>query len=154
MHARILVTGAMIAAVFLGATAWAVGSGDISSPQTIHLVSVIKQATQVDLGRSGPSLGDQQVASGTLLSRGRQVGRFSFVCTRTGIHSRYTNEHCVGSGRIRGSQITLDGLSRTDQLRHIWAVTGGTGIYRNVRGEMFINDLNNRESTETVKLIP
>src|SRR2546429_926656 len=153
MRARILAMGVTIAALVLGTTVWAAGAGDISSPQTLHLVSLVKQGTILDLGPSGPSLGDEQVASGALLHGGQQVGRFSFVCTWTGVHTHHANEHCVGSGEIAGGQITFDGLSRTDRSRHVWAVTGGTGTYRNARGQVLIKDVTNTKSRATIELI-
>ena len=138
----------------LAVAGWASGSSDISAPQTLHLVSVIKQGTILDLGPSGPSLGDEQVASGALLHSGQQVGRFSFVCTWTGIHPTYANEHCDGGGKVTDGQITFDGLTRTDHERHVWAVTGGTGTYRNARGEVRITDLSDTRSRVVVELIP
>jgi hypothetical protein len=138
----------------LAVAGWASGSSDISAPQTLHLVSVIKQGTILDLGPSGPSLGDEQVASGALLHSGQQVGRFSFVCTWTGIHPTYANEHCDGGGKVTDGQITFDGLTQTDHERHVWAVTGGTGTYRNARGEVRITDLSDTRSRVVVELIP
>ena len=149
--------GALVGSAILvvaGLSGWARGGADISAPQTVHLVSVIEQGTLLDLGPSGPSLGDEQVASGGLRQGGQQVGRFSFVCTWTGIHPTYANEHCDGGGKVTDGQITFDGLTRTDHERHVWAVTGGTGTYRNARGEVRITDLSDTRSRVVVELIP
>jgi hypothetical protein len=151
---RTLVMLGIAIASSLAAAGWAHGSSDISAPQTLHLVSVIEQGTLLDLGPSGPSLGDEQVASGGLRHGGQEVGRFSFVCTWTGIHPQYANELCRGAGRIAGGQITFEGLTRTDRDHHVWAVTGGTGTYRNARGQVRIADLSGTRSRVVVELIP
>ena len=145
---RILMVG-VIGAVIVGAAGLAFGSGDVSSPQTIHAVFAGTESKVLDSSPSGPSLGDTQVVSGRLLESGNAVGRAAFSCT---LHRGF--EVCAGAGKVSGGQITFQGLSWNNTNRHVWAITGGTQTYDNARGTIVIQDVSARRSKVTIDVLP
>ena len=63
--------------------------------------------------------------------------------------------HCVATLRLRGGQITLQGLvpfSETDMGPFTVAVTGGTGAYRGVSGEMTVRSLSDTRELYILRL--
>ena len=85
---RITATAA-IATLAIGASTGLATAGHSRTNQTLQLTAEFTQATMLDLGKKGPSIGDEQVASGRLLdSAGRQAGRFGFTCTWVAAASR------------------------------------------------------------------
>jgi hypothetical protein len=111
---------------------------------TLRLVATILQQEYVDLGASGPSLGDMLVFSEVLRERGREVGTSGAVCTVTETEPPYTDItfHCVGTLSLRRGQITLQGLvevqGEDDMGPWTVAITGGTGRYRGASGEAVV----------------
>jgi hypothetical protein len=95
---------------------------------------------QIDLGEKGDSPGDIFIYSGDLFDRkgGRNRGRVGGECETmsTGAHAETV---CTGNFRLPDGQIITQGLFDTAALfargeTVPWAITGGTGIYRNARG--------------------
>ena len=101
----------------------------------------------LDLGTSGPSLGDELVFSETLFYRGREAGMSGVVCTVTHVVPPYDvlTLHCVATLSLRRGQITLQGLvevqGEDDPGPFTVAITGGTGAFRGVGGEAVIRDV-------------
>jgi hypothetical protein len=118
-----------------------------AATQVLHLHGRILQQQLVDAPPSGPSLGDEQVASGRLTdTSGEQVGSFGFTCTDVGVTKSRITQQCAGWGRLSQGQVTASGMSRYTDSTHVWAVTGGTGSYAGVRGSVVIVDRSaNRE---------
>jgi hypothetical protein len=98
------------------------------------------QLAIVDLGPPGNSQGDEFVFSTTIARDGRPFGTGNSVCART----RYVNDNdftiqCIVSFRFpQGSiatQAAVDGVGG----RYTQSINGGTGIYRDARGEVLVD---------------
>jgi hypothetical protein len=109
--------------------------------QNLRIIGVVNQEEFVDVGRPGPSLGDELVFSETLFERRREVGTSGGVCVVTEITPPYTVStfHCVATLSLRRGQITLQGLvevqGEDDPGPFRVAITGGTGAYRGASGQ-------------------
>jgi Allene oxide cyclase len=99
----------------------------------------------VDLGATGPSIGDRLVFSAAIFdTKGRQVGRDGAECVIVRLEPDETPDRqqvvqCTISLVLADGQITVQGLAQgTDNY---FAITGGTGAYRQVRGEVRARDI-------------
>jgi len=130
-------------------------SATTASGASLHLVAHVTQGVVRGPGSSQQSLGATQIGSGNLTdSRGRVVGTFAFSCLTVRVHPGYVDEQCSSWGSLPGGQLLLGGKSRSNENRHTWAVTGGTGAYRSARGEARLVDINDHETTVDVTLVP
>ena len=137
---------AAVAIVALGVLLFAPGVANAHGDRkhTLKLIATELQFEFVDVGASGPSLGDQLVFSESLEQRGRDVGMSGVVCTTTHIVAPYgvTSFQCLGTLSLRRGQITLQGLievqGEDDPGPFEVAITGGTGAYRGAGGEAIV----------------
>jgi hypothetical protein len=115
--------------------------------RTLRIVATEIQSEFVDLGTSGPSLGDELVFSEALFVHGREVGTSGVVCTATQVTPPYDvlTFQCVGTLSLRHGQITLQGLievqGQDDPGPFIVAITGGTGAFRGAGGEAVVRQV-------------
>jgi hypothetical protein len=145
------VTSVVAGAVLAGAHAQA--GAATGARQVLHLHGQINQETLVDAVPSGPSLGDEQVASGRLTdSAGKRVGSFGFTCTDVRVTHREIAEQCAGWGHLHQGDLTVSGMSRYTDTRHVWAVTGGTGALTGSGGTVVIVDRNDNREDLTITL--
>src|SRR5689334_17173699 len=80
-----LVALAVALSVFPTAAGALLSSASANASQTIHLVLAFHQV-QLDLGKKGPSVGDELVASDSLLNaKGKKVGHDAGVCVFTSL---------------------------------------------------------------------
>ena len=134
---------AVIAVVALGVlvlgTGVAAAHGDRG--KSLRVVAVDPEEEFIDVGVAGVSLGDMIVFSETLRVDRRDVGRSGGVCTITRGVPPYdvVDLQCVVTLRLRGGQVTLQGLNETqgedDPGPFRLAITGGTGKYRGASGQ-------------------
>ncbi len=97
---------------------------------------------QVDLGPSGPSVGDLYVFSGPIYdeSEERQLGRIDGQCTTTSAPgpSAELRRLCIVNATFTeeqgGAEIDTQGVGRLEAEDVELAVTGGTKDYRSARG--------------------
>jgi hypothetical protein len=105
------------------------------------------QSEFLDLGTTGPSLGDELVFSELLSIRNREVGTSGGVCTMTEGTAPYDviTSQCVVTLSLRKGQITLQGLVETqgedDPGPFTLAITGGTGAYIDAGGVATFREL-------------
>jgi hypothetical protein len=124
--------------------------------QTLRLIATELQFEFVDVGATGPSLGDQLVFSESLEQKGRDVGMSGGVCTVTHVVAPYgvMTFQCIGTLSLRRGQITLQGLievqGEDDPGPFEVAITGGTGAYRGAGGEAIVRE--GRDGTSVYKL--
>jgi hypothetical protein len=144
--------------VLVSGTAIASAHGKGKQKQTLRLVANETQFEFVDVGATGPSLGDQLVFAETLFRRGREVGTSGVVCTSTHVTPPYDvlTLQCVATLSLRNGQITLQGLIEVqgmdDPGPFSVAITGGTGAYRGAGGEATIRDASDTTSIYKLRL--
>ena len=150
MSRRTLATGlAAVVVTAAVAVAGAAASGsDISHPQTLRLSARGGSSTFVDTGRHGPSVGDEVILRQPVFEHGRRAGTGRVMIVLEG---RDTSQDEVDVTLAAG-EITLQGAQNGN--RFTLAVTGGTGEYRNARGEARIRVGSNNSARVTIHLIP
>ena len=114
-----------------------------------------REASVVDLDPKGPSQGDMRVVNAPLYNAsGKQkVGRFDVVCVSTDpadeANEKYHMAQCTYTYTLAGGEITAQGVSAFPKLSKIPptvvdAVSGGTGKYAGVRGEVSLQTRANK----------
>jgi hypothetical protein len=110
--------------------------------QVLHFVDKVdsNSNTDIDLGAPGPSAGDQQVFSDGLFQNGRRVGTSTGVSQVVALTSTSLSAQVVSTATLPAGQLTTQ-MAFTEVLANgppkvlRSAITGGTGSYRNGRGE-------------------
>jgi len=128
------IAGALAIVVLLAASC-----GKEAKAETLTFYEHDTQQTNVDLGKKGDSPGDLFVFSGDVFDRkgGTKLGRLGGHCETisTGSHGE---TRCLAIFTLEGGQIVTDALYDTAAVFGgkigPLAITGGTGVYRNVRG--------------------
>ena len=113
------------------------------SVMTLRFFEHDTQQTSLDLGTPGAGPADQFFYAGDLFDHagGTKVGHTAGQCTTfTGNATAAGDVLCTGTFVLDRGQITVQGLfdnaalfGRGETLP--WAIVGGTGIYRNARGD-------------------
>ena len=119
--------------------------------KVLHLRGVQVESQLVDVALKGPepSVGDSFVLSENLLRDGKKVGISGVVCTFVRLQHPPSAVECVITARIGSDQLTAQGLS-FDQPRNVFAITGGTGRWRNAGGQVVVRDVSETESDITL----
>ena len=114
-----------------------------------------REVSVVDLDPQGSSQGDMRVVNAPLYNAsGKQkVGRFDVVCVSTDpaeeANEKYHMAQCTYTYTLAGGEITAQGVSAFPKLSKIPstavdAVSGGTGKYAGVRGEVSLQTRANK----------
>lgn len=110
-------------------------SGHTGTQHTFRVTATVTEISQIDLGATGPSLGDEIVFSGKLLQRGHQVGHQGAVCTTVSLQRH--EAQCIATYSFRGGQITAQALIILGSpTPYLVAITGGTGSYLGAEGQI------------------
>lgn len=116
--------------------------------QVMHLIERARpdSISLQDALPAGPSLGDRLVYSADILDRsGRLVGRDGVDCVTVRIDitaspDKQQTVQCVATIELFSQgQITAQSLAQGTS--NYFAITGGTGKFRNVRGEVLVEDV-------------
>lgn len=140
-----------------GTTLAAQSSGD-SGGRTIKLKSTEIASNFLDLGNGAPpSQGDEIVFADTLSSGGKTVGEDGGTCTVTHVvSSSVVTTNCIDSLKLRAGQITVQGLVTFDERNpnesFTVAITGGTGAYTGVGGELLVESVSDTVDNLTLRL--
>jgi hypothetical protein len=112
-------------------------SAHTDNVKVLHLTAETVEDSIVDVDPTGdePSLGDSSVFSENLFRDGKQVGFSGGQCTFVRLTNSPPALQCVITARIGGDQLTVQGLA-LDQPRNVFAITGGTGRWRNAGGQV------------------
>jgi allene oxide cyclase len=98
--------------------------------------AVVDSATFVDNDPAGDSQGDLLAFTQKLWadeSQTRQIGSDEVYCVRTIVGA---SRVCTGIITVKGGELMITG--RESLERHSLAITGGTGKWRNARGEVIL----------------
>jgi allene oxide cyclase len=105
----------------------------------VDIIAVYERATDettVDVGAAGDSQGDMITFDNPVFDATTHsgVGRARGQCVRTAVGSAY---ECYWSTSLPGGSLMVFGPF-FDAAESTLAITGGTGVYRNARGEMLL----------------
>ena len=150
--------GILGAVVVLGALAFGLGAASamsgIATPTTLTVFEHSTTDKVIDVGRHGDSTGDILTFHNELFddTDTTKVGTLQGQCVRES--PRAGTWECWWTMSLADGQVTVEGpfsdTSDTD-----FAVTGGTGLYENVRGSMQVKAINGgAEYKQTFSLIP
>jgi hypothetical protein len=152
------VAGIGAGALVLGLVTFASASTQITHPQTIRFVAKTTQINQIDLHPAGFGQGDEIVFHDQLLRNGRTIGHDGGSCQVTfAVRGQAAQFQCVVTFALGGGQIATQGLiniANPASFAGTFAVTGGTGIYQNARGQATIHQTSLTLATVTLSLIP
>lgn len=121
--------------------------------QVLHFITHETSFELIDLGKKGFSPGDQAVETETLLQNGKQIGRDVLNCVAITVSAQGIDALCHGALILRGGQIQVQGET-TFTTPFTVAVTGGTGRYQNVGGQLTVErTLPNGDEVDTLRLV-
>ena len=134
----------VVAGLVLIATV-ALGAGAASGETAIHLVwPEDSLKVNLDFGPKGPSMGDRLAARGPLFDGAdpsTKVGRGYVDCL---VMKNFAGGHglfdCSYVLQLEGGTLTLTGLDPPGPSVAEFAVTGGSGDYRDARGDAVFTD--------------
>ena len=131
-----------------------------------HSITVTGKTTQLnllDLGDQGFTLGDQIAFSDDLITEpnAEAAGLDAGICTLirvTDADAQAGTVQCLITYSLKGGQVTTQGLlSLTNGGflgTQVAAITGGTGLYRNARGDSKLEFVRPGELNITLKILP
>ncbi len=148
----LLGTAIALVALAVGAVSPAWGSsGDKGKQTTFRVDAVTTEQNFVDLGAPGTSLGDQIVFTTKLLQGDSEVGHQGGVCTVTSVERQ--EAQCITTYSLRGGQITGQALiSLNNPAPYAVAITGGSGRYKGVEGEIRVQPVSGTSGIMTFHL--
>jgi hypothetical protein len=127
--------------------------------RTLTVYTSTAQFNLVDLAPAGFRLGDQDVFTDDVFTRkgGARLGIDGGVCSVVRVADAATFSgtlQCLVTYSLKGGQITAQGLARVAHAlysgAHSEAITGGTGRYRNARGETRVSFLGGADTAAKV----
>ena len=114
-------------------------AGDSDRDQRVVVVERTAPETEIDNPPKGFSQGDELAFSGVLYQGGKRVGYDDGHVVITFISETQVRFHATFTSTIRGDEITAAGsaaFSETGPVDFEFSVTGGTGRYDDVGGEV------------------
>ena len=131
--AAVVVPSLLVLVLALALSGLAAGGG-ANGGKTIVLTGGPPTTEEIDLGAPGPSPGDMLVGRADLFQNGAKVGFARFTCVfNIGTGVMCTN-HATLSGR--GQIVSQQSGDPSKGPVVIEAITGGTGEFRNARGQV------------------
>jgi hypothetical protein len=113
---------------------------------------------QVDAGQPGASLGDSTILTEDVYRDGKKVGTSDISCTVVRLDKAADSfaMECLNTTVLSGGQISTQGYVTSDQEEQIpfkQAITGGTGAYEGVSGQLTIDDRGDGPAHLTFELL-
>ena len=137
----------LIALILLAALLFAACGSAVPAPTTttLHLVERATTDAVGDVAPEGDSVGDVLGFANEVFDQNNQnkVGTDNGACTRTAVGAAW---ECVWTVTLSDGSITVEGPFY-DAGDSVLAITGGTGAYKEARGQMKLH-ARNAEGTE------
>jgi hypothetical protein len=124
------------------------------SARVLHLLSEQKSLKVIDLGKKGPSPGDQVLETTIERQNGKQVARGFLNCVGVTVTAQAFNVLCHGTLIFKDGQVELGGQTNFHEPFTV-GVTGGTGAYQNVGGQITVERTlpDGTTDVETLRLV-
>lgn len=132
--ALVLLAGATTAVSVASASA-APKHAPADSVTVLHLISHQKSLQVIDIGTKGPSPGDQVIETTLDFQHGKPVDRSVINCVLIKLTGRVMHVLCHGAMIFKNGQVEISGETNFHTPFTV-AVTGGTGAYQNVGGQL------------------
>lgn len=137
---------AVVTACLAGALGGSVAHG--SGGEVLNLTARTEQFAVIDVGTPGPALGlgDQIVSSDKVFRNGKPVGTDGVTCTVVKATPQAMTCNWQMTIALPEGQLTLQAIADgptgppTEPIKTTFAITGGTGRYRNAHGTADITD--------------
>jgi hypothetical protein len=107
------------------------------SVKVLHLISHQTSLEVIDLGKKGASPGDQVIETTVDFQNGQRVDRSVLNCVGITITARGFDVLCHGALVFRDGQVEFQGETDFHEPFTV-AVTGGTGVYQHVGGQLTV----------------
>jgi Allene oxide cyclase barrel like domain len=144
---QVLIIGTVVA-VAAGVAAVS-ARGDAGSDDGVIRIVERLEAQNVIPPPSGGPVGTRYVfSSGIYDTAGNRIGRDGADCVQTNPDGTF---HCVISVVLPDGELTFQGIARGTESD--FAITGGTGAYRNARGEAHAIDTEPGRAEVTIRVI-
>jgi hypothetical protein len=154
MTRKLEIAGVVVLGALAFGLAVASATSGIAAPTTITVFEHSTTDKVIDVGRHGDSTGDILTFHNKLYDETdtTTVGKLQGQCVRES--PRAGTWECWWTMSLDDGQVTVEGPF-SDTSDTVFAVTGGTGIYENVRGSMQVEAINGgAEYKQTFSLIP
>jgi hypothetical protein len=123
-----------------------------SEARTLTVLAKIRDEKVVDVGPQGPSQGDMRVVNTSLYNATgtKRIGRHDQFCVLTDPGEKTQMTECVRTYTLPGGEINSEGVSTRSTLNDSQkpggtdAISGGTGEYVGVRGEVRFGSRGNK----------
>jgi hypothetical protein len=123
------------------------------SVKVLHLISHDTSVKVVDIGKKGPSPGDEIIETTADFQHGTQVDRSVVNCVLITIIARAQDVLCHGDLVFKDGQVQFQGETNFHTPFSV-AVTGGTGAYQRAGGQLtLLRTLPNGNDVETLRLV-
>jgi hypothetical protein len=123
------------AAMSIASASAAPKSAADQSVKVLHLISHQKSLQVIDIGTKGPSPGDQVIETTLDFQHGTPVDRSVINCVDITVSQRGFDVLCHGAMIFKNGQVEIQGETNFHTPFTV-AVTGGTGAYQHVGGQL------------------
>ena len=135
--AALAVLGGTTAVMSIASASAAPTSAAAGSVKVLHLISHQTSLQVIDIGKKGPSPGDQIIETTVDFQNGKRIDRSVLNCVDITVSKRGFDVLCHGSLVFRGGQVEFQGETNFHTPFTV-AVTGGSGAYQHVGGQLTV----------------
>ena len=152
--ATLAVLGVTTAAMSIASASATPTSTASNSVRVLHLISHQTSLQVIDIGAKGTSPGDQVIETTVDFANGKQVDHSVLNCVAITVSTSAFDVLCHGALIFKDGQVEFQGETNF-QTPFTVAVTGGTGVYQNVGGQLTVERTLPGTTTdvETVRLV-
>src|SRR5207342_291429 len=132
--------GALVAMAIGGASFASASGGGEGGGRTIVVIEKTTSQKFLDLGKPGPTAGDEFFFASQFWNTARthKVGSNRGFCA----FETQTAAHCVGTAQLAGGTLEFAGEATITGADSVIAITGGTGAFDGAEGHVSIHNLN------------
>jgi hypothetical protein len=152
--ATLAVLGGITAATSIASASAAPDSAAMPSVRVLHLISRQTSLQVIDLGKKGASPGDQIIETTVDFAHGKRVDRSVLNCVGITVTASGFDVLCHGALVFADGQVEFQGETNFHTPFTV-AVTGGSGAYQRVGGQLTVERTlpDGTTDVETLRLV-